>query len=1336
MIKRKRILSASICAIYIAAGVLIGAPIQANAASASPPPPLRGLSVKPSGINLNNAMGKTDITFTHDDPASSSPPGPLYPSNPAENDARYTARAAKYYFDEHNKGYKGKLPMRVYEDRRDPDFKPEGPYTVADLPSGMLYDVYATNYLEFEEYPRFGLGQRTTGATRESEPSNPALVFTGVKLDAQLAAYDQVRLTWDDVWYNGRRIYGYTINIYTSGDKDTRVLQGSIPIYQNQIGQSGPVTINEATGKLEYVYTVPYAGRVYSFEVVPALGDIPSVVAPEDNGVVTVASRIAVVAVKLFEDPVEDRITWEIGWSNVTAGMGNDRRYTAAYTLSKMGGGVSYQVLQVINNLTSTILVTPRSPDDPENAGAVYEISAIIYADGEEMYVGSDIVTITSGPFTLKESEAPYTPQTPSLQLEEVTLAQESAKADLWWSIPKQASDADNYDLDVSYEIFVLTDPRKIDALSDPKTSQDVQPDFVEDGAKLDQGPSKTGNVNGYVYSLDNLTPNTTYYAAVRAVKTFIDIRDMSFIKMSSQIAYVVFTTPPAGPGGQPPAPTAFELAAGSVTARSAEFIIWTLWYEQLDKSNGEPWEWVWRPDFAPEGDGLPDDFRKLSFEPGDMIYLYYAEYTPDMDPEKPESLPKGTYRTAIVPAIDEINPALRIPAADLTPNTIYIFWAAAARAGQPMSYPSKTIIVTTPPDPNTELETPTTPDFEIAFTGDTYADLLWAYRTDYEYSIQYALIDAFDGQDVKTVKTSAQEIVASGVDYYRVAGLEPDTVYYFRLRAETVSAETGEAKYSAWSDAKPTRTKPLAPPPAPSGFGIKQGADAITKNSIAYEWYLTAGIVYILEYSQGAEMTADTVEISVGAVSGYNLTGLLSNHRYYARLYALDTATGLRSAPTYIVGARTMRSDDDYDSNADITTPLTGEYVKIDAYAVEGVWNVRILGTDADRLAERILTDTYLDFSIDLSKPPRYTETICIVGEGKVFESLDKMRENLELKLSDKSFIIRPNTFSPKLASSPAANRVMAYRYEILIGLKGGAGYIKPGGMSLKTEPSGFDVNVLDGGVRYPITNEFGKGLRVAAPFTGAAWYTSGVTQGVYVDPDGVWRRLATTVDFNPDTRKGMITFEYNRPGSYFAADIGGRGLFADVSGGGYAEYINKLGALGITDTRAGVAFRPDDPATPAEAAGMLYRAMGYAGGGTGNAAASPATGANNDLLYLNSAYKAGFIADAGQTYIKVEEVLALVARAYAVRVGARVGGAAAGGAGADGQGSGLQQYAQGLADVPEPVRTYAQFALDNGLAAPVVNYPSEPFPAGRPATRGEVAAFICMALELLGEI
>jgi hypothetical protein len=645
-------------------------------------------------------------------------------------------------------------------------------------------------------------------------------------------------------------------------------------------------------------------------------------------------------------------------------------------------------------------------------------------------------------------------------------------------------------------------------------------------------------------------------------------------------------------------------------------------------------------------------------------------------------------------------------------------------------------------------------PDFTFPFIGDTYVDMLWDKEPDCRYSIQYARTDSFGGQGVVTLSTSTRQIAETGVDFYRVTGLSPDTLYYFRIQAEITSPATGAVLQSEWSDSKPARTMPPLPPATPAGFGIKPVAGAVAKNSIFYEWLRTDGLQYILEYAQSAQM-AGSRELNVGAAAERNLAGLLSNRLYYARLYAFDPATGLRSEPTYVVGARTLRSDDDYDSNADTAVTLTGDAVKKDAYAIDGVWHIKILGTDADRLCERILTDKALDYAIDMSSPPRYTRVISLTAEGKLFESLGNMLECLELRLADKRFVIRPKMLSPELAGG-AARRLAPCRYEILISLEGNENYKKPSGYTSKTGVSGFDVNVLDGAsARLPI-ERFAKPLRVVVPFTGAGWYRSGETGGIYSNEEGAWERLDAKVAFDPDTRKGTLTFERAAPGNFMAADVAARGVFSDARGK-YGAYVDKLGALGFADVAAGTPFRAGDAVTPAEAVEMLYRTMGYAGGGN-----------------MDSAVKAGFVESRDQAGLKLEEALAMAARAYEVKTGIKAAAAAEAGAGtgadadagnagnagnagassagqggggtgggsggsaggAAGSGDGASQaagWAAGVASLGEPIRRLTQFALDNGFALPVLPDPQAPFPAGRLATRGEMAVFLTLLHESL---
>jgi len=53
----------------------------------------------------------------------------------------------------------------------------------------------------------------------------------------------------------------------------------------------------------------------------------------------------------------------------------------------------------------------------------------------------------------------------------------------------------------------------------------------------------------------------------------------------------------------------------------------------------------------------------------------------------------------------------------------------------------------------------------------------------------------------------------------------------------------------------------------------------------------------YILELADNVDYE-DAVEYKVGMVSEFTVGGLLSNHRYYARLYSYDPVKNLRSNP------------------------------------------------------------------------------------------------------------------------------------------------------------------------------------------------------------------------------------------------------------------------------------------------------------------------------------------------------------------------------------------------------------------------------------------------------
>jgi len=168
----------------------------------------------------------------------------------------------------------------------------------------------------------------------------------------------------------------------------------------------------------------------------------------------------------------------------------------------------------------------------------------------------------------------------------------------------------------------------------------------------------------------------------------------------------------------------------------------------------------------------------------------------------------------------------------------------------------------------------------------------------------------------------------------------------------------------------------------------------------------------YILELADNVDYE-DAVEYKVGMVSEFTVGGLLSNHRYYARLYSYDPVKNLRSNPTQSVVVRTKRSSDDYDSDEDVDNVIIGDFVKKEKTVKDGVWEVRIVGVDADRFVDYVIRDNKLDITVKLDDPPQSYKKLRILVSDKVFKSLTELSENLTFKMKDFSLVIRPGTIT-----------------------------------------------------------------------------------------------------------------------------------------------------------------------------------------------------------------------------------------------------------------------------------------------------------------------------------
>ena len=1109
-----------------------------------------------------------------------------------------------YYLQEINKPYKPVRPTVLKEGSIPARTDDNNEIRLKELSSGTIYYAYARAYYTYTL-------DTVTYTSAESGPSNTVKFMTDIDINAYSFGPNQIKIEWDDVWNSGRRM---DYKLYVSENKS---FANSYPIYigQAQISQNGPVTVNEASGKLEYIHTVRDPGRVYYIKIEPDTTETELKRSPS-SPVVVVSSYILAKTTKMS---VTDAGTiWRLEWSPVVTGIG-DSGVRVTYQLYRgTGAGSSVEEYMASTDDTAFFLTLQQGDED-----YYYVIKALVTRDGQDVYPG---IRIQSQKIYVKESEVPSTPAVPELVPDfrnagEVIISYEeelrSDRAVVLWRTPLKGNG--EVDTDVMYDIWLINDPNQLD---DPPSGTLIassvkmnQTNFVMSGTKL----------LGYKYEIKDLIPNSTYYFKIVAKKDYVEFIDneLQYITLQSDAAMKIIITPAAGPIDQPVVPGAPPLrikkdpdGKDMVSNTSVVITMQNAWYEEYsntprygaEPADGARWSWYYRTpgeiddagtrltppvnnfvaalessyDNDPDNDNESVDllkFRKVKYDSGVTIDVGCVEYSPDINYNNLENLPANKvigFPTIPNDPAEDINAeeAVRdgvrhnidITLNDLEPNKTYVIWVRASRRSVNLiSGPSDPIVITTIPELPDVIEKPTVPVFNYHHAGDTFIDLGWNFNSEYVYYLEYGTTDDRSKSTGRRVITPDELEFST---YYRVDGLKQDTVYYFWIQAEASNA-SGDIKRSEFSDSYIIRTLKDIPPDTPIGFGVKSSPDAITKDSITYEWIAQEGMEYILEIDEDINYTRSTKHEISGA-SEHTVPDLRSNFRYYARLYAYDPAKDLLSAPTQSVVVRTLRSSDEYDSDSDTGGVISGDYIIKDSAAVNGVWNIRITGINADRFIQHVQTDNDLDYLIDLSRPPAGTRTISVRASQKVFGALGMLGENLILKTSANMFIIRPGVLT---GTNGIYGHGMAGDFVIEITPQSTAeGRVR--NMTIKTTVSKLDVGIVDG-LTFSIT-KFLKPLKIAYEYSQASWYKPGTTFGYYL-PQGtdLWQKTAASGGFDPDSRKGLLTFEMPVPGKMAAADQGNE-FYDDISRSYAARAIGNVAAAHELKSVKGSNFEP----------------------------------------------------------------------------------------------------------------------------------------------------------------
>lgn len=1100
-----------------------------------------------------------------------------------------------YYLQEVNKPYKPSKPTVLAQRDISASTTADNEMRLGNLNSGTVYYAYSRAYYTYNE----GTVSHTSA---ESAPSNTVKFLTDIEINAYSYGPNQIKIEWDDVWNSGKRM---DYKLYIS---ESKTFANSYPIYigQEQIGQNGPVTVNEATGKLEYIHTVRDAGRVYYIKIMPDTTETELKKSVE-SPTVTVSSYILAKTTKM--SITEAGTVWKMEWTPVVTGLasGDVRIIYQIYR----GTGTSGSIEQYMASVDDTTFFLTLQPGEESY---YYIIKAIVTQNGTDLYPG---IKIQSQRIYVKESEIPSTPAVPEIVPsfsnagQTIISYEEKLKPDsatiLWKAPLKGDGDVDS---EVKYDIWLINDPNM---LENPPSGTMIASDIKMNSSNFVMSGT---NLLGYKYTIGELVPNSTYYFKIVAKKDYVEFVEdrLDTITLQSDSALKIIITPTAGPIDQPvvPATPPFALKKDSngkdmVTTVSAVVTLKNKWYEMYaDVAGGQKaWKYMTAdaldefgeneldppiPELAQkleddekdvEGNPVVDPlkFRKVEYDDGVTIDVGCIEYTPDMDFSSLESIPAnkiiGFPVTANDPnevvhdsVLDDIRHNVDITIRDLEPNKTYIVWVRAARRNVDLiSGPSDPIIITTIPDLPETIEKPTVPVFNYDHAADTYIDLGWNTKSEYVYYLEYGTVDDRSSASGRvTITPDMLEFTT----YYRVEGLDPDTVYYFWLQAEAANA-AGDKKRSDFTDSYIVKTQKDIPPSTPMGFGVKSTKDAITKNSITYEWIAEEGMHYILEIDDGIDYF-ESRRFEIDGGSEFTVQGLRSNFRYYARLYAYDPDKELASEPTQSVTVRTLRSSDDYDSSEDIEDVISGDFIVKDPVPVNGVWNVQITGVNADRFIQHVQTDRVLDYNIDLRMMPKGTKEIRIKISQRVFKALGMLGENLMLSTQRNTIIIRPGVLADNRGIYGSAEGEANFVFNIVLDSTPAGSNVK--NLNFKTPISELSIGLTDG-----LTSSlkvFQRPLKILYEYTAPSWYKQGVTSG-YVLPAGMkeWQRKVSSGVFDPDGNIGLLAFETFEPGRMAVADQGGE-YYDDVSGNYAKRSISNVVSVHPLKSVQGRKFEP----------------------------------------------------------------------------------------------------------------------------------------------------------------
>lgn len=1094
------------------------------------------------------------------------------------------------YYSYDNKSYKASTGIETYETLVPAD---SGTYRVKGLESGNIYRFKIRS-----QYTTTTNGNTITSA--ESVYSNEIRVLTDINIAANALSSSEIKIKWDDVFYNNDRI-DYKLYI-SENDSFSNVS----PIYidkDSQIGEDKPVLVNLAEGNLEYIYTVSEPSRIYYIKVEPDFND-DSVNRNTFSNMVSMSSMIHVRTTKI--STMSLGVVWNLEWSPVVTGK-NDSSIMITYDVYKVNVTTN-DLPQKIATLNDTEL--PIIVETGED-GYYYNIHARVTQNGATIYN----FTIKSDNVYVQESDVPSTPKVPELvelferATGDVIIDTESNLTSesmvILWRAPYIKENV--LDTDIKYDIWVLNDPNQID---DPPSSALKFSNFKPSGENYVENNSK---IVGYKLTVDGLTQNSTYYLKIVAKKTFIEYVDDGVVNIdnSSDPALKIIITPAEIVLYNPliPATPPFKIKSGIsgkiyVGENNVTLQLRNMWYEQYN-SQTEKWDYI-RANKLNEFDIPPLDVQTSVI---DDVYLRKVEYDQDTvidigvakfqeGKNYAEYINEAAYRIKGILTQpndeDEIkeynsdnrNHNIDIDVNNLDENTTYIMWSRARRSstGSASGVSNPLIITTLPKAPNIKV-IPPVPFISYEYARDIEIDLGWDFKSKYSYNLKYAHIDSIENAGDVT-KITYDEIKEKGV--YSIKELNANTTYYFWIQAEYEGA-SGTIS-SDWSDSYLVKTKTLSPPNKPEGFGVQSLSDSIGIDYVWLEWISETDISYYIEISK-SDTFIESIEYTAGITDSYQILELYPNTKYYARIYAYDVAKDLRSQASNLIYFVTKRSNTDFDTGFAEIIEDTNTYLETSFDEDSKRLTINILGDNAQRLLKKISRDKATEYEIELDSFEDNITNYELQISSNVFKGLTQIKENLIISYKNIRFILPPDILGEKLLEQNMTVDRSIFNIVVeneILETELPEGYV------FEKNIGSFSIKVGDGNLSKTIyvTN---KPVYIKYSFNDPDWYQRDTFIAlVYDKSKRDWIKVPIEASYNEKRNQGEIYFKTNVMNNIIIATKEGRDML-DLSYHLYEKSIQNILKTYKIDSYNNGYFEPDAPITVSESIKILFKVLGY---------------------------------------------------------------------------------------------------------------------------------------------